>query len=110
MGATFWIATLLTKDHDSKLVLAIPTFFARGSVMAASSAMFIGTAMCYPTQMRATGHSFANLWGRGGCMVATYTDSLPLSVQFPLYIACNAVAAVTIFLNLKEFKTYEDTR
>lgn len=86
---------------NQRWVLAICLFVTHGGCMGATSAMYVGTPLCYPTKFRATAHGFVNMAGRFGGILAGTFSGFSVPVVAVIYGVFNVICAVCATVEYK---------
>lgn len=73
------VTTVLLAADLPHWLLVIDALVARGSICGASNIAWLVGPEMYDTRIRATGHSWCNVWARIGALVATYWSTANLN-------------------------------
>lgn len=97
MLAGLFIFSILLENMMPKVVLAIIVFITRALVMSCSCGYYLAAPKAYPTYIRGSGHSFVNIFGRMGGLLATVAEVLEINVQLGMYGVANLLCAIITF-------------
>jgi hypothetical protein len=86
---------------DNQFLLIMLSFMARGSLIAASCATWVAIPELYPTKLRGTGHSLANMMNGLGAFSSPYVVYSDLSIFtvgmiFAIVNGCSFIAVMLL--------------